>query len=79
MSKKITAAFLVLLFALSTVLIATPVQGHFTLGRPTSTVPYRVRDFDPHVPGPTGYVWPGSGVVSLKHRTPIRVVALQAQ
>jgi len=65
MSKKLSAAFLVMIFALSTVLIAVPVQAHHTLGRPTPTVPYRVRDFDPHVPGPTGYVWPGAGVVTL--------------
>jgi len=65
MSKKLSAAFLVMIFALSTALIAIPAQAHFTVGRPTGTLPYRVRDFDPHVPGPTGYVWPGSGVVTL--------------
>ena len=46
LSKKLTAIFLVLIFALSTALIAIPVQAHFTLGRPTGTIPYRVRDFD---------------------------------
>jgi hypothetical protein len=65
MGKKLSAAFLVMIFALSTALVAIPVQAHFTVGRPTGTLPYRVRDFDPHVPGPTGYVWPGSGVVTL--------------
>jgi hypothetical protein len=65
MSKKLSAVFLVLIFILGTALIAVPAQAHFTLGRPTATVPYRVRDFDPHVPGPTGYVWPGAGVVTL--------------
>jgi len=64
-SKKLSPTLLVMTFALSTVLIAVPVQAHFTIGRPTGTLPYRVRDFDPHVPGPTGYVWPGSGVVTL--------------
>ncbi len=65
MSKKITAAFLVTVFVLSTLLIAMPVQAHTTIGRPMPTVPYYAYNFDPHAPGPTGYVWPGSGVVSL--------------
>jgi hypothetical protein len=65
MDTKLSAAFLALLFVFSTILIAVPAQAHFTVGRPTGTLPYRVRDFDPHVPGPTGYVWPGSGVVTL--------------
>jgi len=65
MSEKLSASFLVMIFALSTLLFAIPAQAHFTIGRPTGTLPYRVRDFDPHVLGPTGYVWPGSGVVTL--------------
>ena len=65
MNKKLYAAFLTVVFILSIALIAVPTEAHFTVGRPTGTLPYRVRDFDPHVPGPTGYVWPGSGVVTL--------------
>jgi hypothetical protein len=65
MSKKIFATLLAALFILSIALVAVPTQAHTTLGRPTDTMPYRVRDSDTaqtgHVPGPTGYVWPGSG------------------
>jgi hypothetical protein len=65
LGKKLTATLLILIFALSTALLAIAAQAHFTLGRPTGTSPYRVRDFHPHVPSPTGYVWPGSGVVTI--------------
>ena len=30
------------------------------------TEPYRLNDFDPHVPGLTGYVWPGGGSSAYK-------------
>lgn len=39
----------------------SPVQAHYTLGLNTGTPPYHVSDFDPHVTGVIGYVWPGSG------------------
>ena len=38
-----------------------PVQAHFTLGDNTSGYPYHIDDFDPHVSGVIGYVWPGGG------------------
>ena len=38
-----------------------PAQAHFTLGNLTGTYRYHANDFDPHVAGPIGYVWPGSG------------------
>jgi len=38
-----------------------PVQASFTLGNYTNTYPYHVNDFDPHVSGVIGYVWPGGG------------------
>ena len=41
--------------------MGVPVQAHFTLGNLTGTYPYHTNDFDPHVPGVIGYVWPGSG------------------
>ncbi len=39
-----------------------PVQAHFTLGNLTGTFRYHANDFDPHVAGPVGYVWPGGGL-----------------
>ncbi|MEM3727172.1 MAG: carboxypeptidase regulatory-like domain-containing protein, partial [Candidatus Bathyarchaeia archaeon] len=63
-SKQLLAVLMVAIFVLGIALIAVPTQAHTTLGRPTGTMPYRVRDADlpqGHVPGPTGYVWPGSG------------------
>jgi hypothetical protein len=45
-----------------------PVLGHTTLGDLTGTSPYRTNDNEQnilgghHVPGPLGYVWPGSGL-----------------
>ncbi len=65
MKSKVSGILLLFILALAAFLITVPTQAHFTVGRPTGTSPYRVRDFDPHVPGPTGYVWPGSGVMTL--------------
>ena len=44
--------------------VSSPVQAHFTLGDLTGTPRYHSNDFDPHVPGVIGYVWPGSGLNS---------------
>jgi hypothetical protein len=48
---------------------AAPVYAHTTLGDLTGTSPYRTNDTEfttsppgHHVPGPVGYVWPGSGL-----------------
>jgi len=41
--------------------VGVPVQAHFTLGNLSGTNPYDFNNFDPHVAGPIGYVWPGSG------------------
>jgi len=38
-----------------------PVSAHFTLGNTTPGYHYHANDFDPHVCGVIGYVWPGSG------------------
>jgi hypothetical protein len=53
--------FLIGLFILGIFAIGVPVQAAFTLGDLTGTYPYHLNDFDPHVPGVIGYVWPGSG------------------
>ena len=61
MRKKLAAALTIAIFVLSTFAIVNPVQAHFTLGDLTGTYRYHANDFDPHVAGPIGYVWPGSG------------------
>ena len=40
-----------------------PVLSHFTLGRHVPNYPFSLSNYDPHQPGPLGYVWPGSGLV----------------
>ena len=47
--------------------IAPLAFAHYTLGRQTGSSPFRLRDFDipGHVPGVTGYVWPGAGLPLL--------------
>ena len=52
---QIIILFIVLLFPL------VPVKAHFTLGDLTHSFRFRSNDFDPHVAGPTAYVWPGGG------------------
>ena len=68
MSKKIYAAFMVALFVLSAALVAGPTMAHTTLGTQTDGSDpnnmYRVHDVDTnygHVPGVTGYAFPGGG------------------
>ena len=62
MHKKYAAILTIAIFVLSTLAIANPVQaGSFTLGNLTGTYPYHANDYDPHVPGFIGYVWPGGG------------------
>lgn len=65
MHKKLTAALTIAIFALSSVAIFTPASAHFTLGDYTANFDYHANDFDPHLAGPTGYVWPGSGLASF--------------
>jgi hypothetical protein len=59
--KKLAATLTIAIFVISTLAIVGPVQAHFTLGNLTGTFRYHANDFDPHVPGPIGYVWPGGG------------------
>ena len=59
--RKFVVVFLIGIFILSMIAAANPVQAHFTLGDLTGTFRYHANDFDPHVPGVIGYVWPGGG------------------
>ena len=61
MHKKLAAALTITIFVISTLAIVGPVQASFTLGNLTGTYRYHANDFDPHVAGPIGYVWPGGG------------------
>ena len=60
MDKRISAAFVVMLFVLG--IVAVPVSAHFTLGEHIGTYRFRRNDFDPHVKGLMGYIWPGAGL-----------------
>ena len=59
-------AFLILLCTMLAQVVPSAF-GHYTLGRQTGSSPFRLRDFDlpGHVPGVTGYVWPGAGLPLL--------------
>ncbi len=59
---KFAAVLTVAIFLLSTFTFVGPVQAHFTLGNLTGTYRFHSLDFDPHVPGVVGYVWPGGGL-----------------
>ena len=61
MDAKIIAAFTIVIFLVSSFAIVAPVQAHFTIGNLTSTYRFHRFDFDPHISGPIGYVWPGGG------------------
>ena len=63
MDKKISAAFVTMLFILG--IIAVPVSAHFTMGNHLPAYPFRSQHFDPHQMGPVGYVFPGGGLFSL--------------
>jgi hypothetical protein len=59
--RRFSALFLIEIFLFSIAIIVIPVQASFTLGDLTGTYRYHANDFDPHVPGVIGYVWPGGG------------------
>jgi len=59
--KKLVATLTIAIFLISTLAIIVPTQATFTLGHSIGTTPYTVNNFDPHVPGVIGYIWPGSG------------------
>lgn len=60
MRGKILACLLSLLMLSASVL---PVAPHFTLGQDVSRYPFSINNYDPHVSGPVGYVWPGVGLI----------------
>ena len=51
----------ILMVALASV---APVKAHFTLGNLIPSFRFHSDDFDPHLAGPTAYVWPGGGLSS---------------
>ena len=61
MQKKLIATLTITIFLISTFAVIVPTQASFTLGNLSGTNPYDINNFDPHVAGPIGYVWPGSG------------------
>ena len=61
MNKKLAASLTIAIFLMSTIAILAPVQADFTLGQNSPNYPYTINNFDPHVKGIVGYVWPGGG------------------
>jgi len=59
--KKLAATLTIAIFLISIFAIAVPAKAVFTLGNLSGTSPYAINNYDPHVAGPIGYVWPGSG------------------
>ena len=59
--RSLAVLFIIGIFVFGVVATAVPVRAHFTLGNSTGTYRYHANDFDPHVAGPIGYVWPGGG------------------
>ncbi|MGA8856067.1 MAG: hypothetical protein WB643_02755 [Candidatus Bathyarchaeia archaeon] len=62
MVRRYSGLLCIGIFILSVFAVSSPVQAHFTLGDLTGTYRFHSNDFDPHVPGVIGYVWPGSGL-----------------
>jgi hypothetical protein len=59
--RRLGAALTISIFLLGTFTIVIPVQAHFTLGSSSPVYPWTTNNFDNHVPGVIGYVWPGGG------------------
>jgi hypothetical protein len=62
MHEKLLVGLLIGILAIGFVSLVAPASAHFTLGDYTPSFRFHVDDFDPHVPGPLAYVWPGSGL-----------------
>ena len=62
MNKRISAAFVMMLFILG--IVSVPVSAHFTMGQHIPTYPFRTHHFDPHVDGLIGYIFPGGGLAT---------------
>ncbi|MGO9643953.1 MAG: hypothetical protein ACLPY5_04310 [Candidatus Bathyarchaeia archaeon] len=58
---KFVGALVVGIFLIGTFAVVLPVHATFTLGQLTGSYPFHELDFDPHVSGVVGYVWPGGG------------------
>jgi hypothetical protein len=59
--KKLAATLTISIFILSMFAVMAPAQAHFTLGSSSPVYPWTTNNFDPHVDGVIGYVWPGGG------------------
>ena len=59
MGVRLAGVATIAILLLSIVCAVTPVEAHFTLGNLTGTYRFHSEDFDPHVSGVVGYVWPG--------------------
>lgn len=65
LKNRITAVIVLACFFASSLIAIPPGYAHFTLGDYTPNYRFHASDFDPHVPGPLAYVWPGSGLASF--------------
>src|SRR5208282_4377873 len=63
-NEKLAGALVIGIFLAGTFAIVMPAQAHFTLGNLTGTYRFHSENFDPHVSGVIGYVWPGGGLDS---------------
>ncbi len=60
MNKRFYALLVIAIFGIG--MSTLPVSAHFTMGNHIGSYPYRTNNFDPHVQGLVGYVFPGSGL-----------------
>jgi len=63
--NRIAAVLVLTCFIAGSLIVIPPSYAHFTLGDYTPTSRFHASDFDPHVPGPLAYVWPGGGLASF--------------
>ncbi|MGO9643109.1 MAG: hypothetical protein ACLPY5_00010 [Candidatus Bathyarchaeia archaeon] len=61
MKKKLIATIAIAVFVFSSLAAVSPAYSHYTLGNSSPNSPFHVNNFDPHVNGLLGYVWPGAG------------------
>ncbi len=59
------ASVLLLLISVLALAQQPAASAHFTLGRLTGTPRFHDQDFDPHVAGPTAFLWPGAGYAAI--------------
>ena len=66
MRRKTMSVIWFVVSAVSIVLSQQPAAAaHFTLGKLTGTFRFHDQDFDPHVPGPTAFLWPSAGFAAI--------------